>query len=79
MTTPNYQEMSRPELKAYILEHRDDLEAMRTYFYDPTVQWQVMPPMFDEAGQPIEANIRFAEEALRQRIDAEDRKKRQGD
>ena len=24
--------------------------------------------MFDETGQPIEANIRFAEEALRQRI-----------
>lgn len=78
MTQPNYKEMSRPELKAYILEHRDDLEAMRIYFHDPNVKWNVMPPMFDENGQPIEENIRFAEEALRKRIEEEDRRKREG-
>ncbi|MDX2242129.1 MAG: hypothetical protein NW224_15700 [Leptolyngbyaceae cyanobacterium bins.302] len=76
MTQPNYKEMSRPELKAYILEHRDDIEAMRAYFHDPNVKWNRMPPMFDENGQPIEENIRLAEETIR-RLAEEDRKKQQ--
>lgn len=53
MTNPNYEEMSRPDLRAYILEHRGDLEAMRAYFHDPRVQWQVMPPMFEQVGNPL--------------------------
>lgn len=74
MAKPNYEEMSRAELKAYILENRDDLEAMRVLFHDPNVQWQVMPPMYKD-GQPIEENIRFGEEALRKRIEEENRRK----
>lgn len=69
--------MSRPELKAYVLEHRDDLDAIRALFHHPDVagKWVTMPPMFDATGQPIEENIRFCEEALRKKIEEEDRKK----
>lgn len=68
---PNYAEMSRSELKAYVLEYRDDLEAIRALFHHPDVEgkWMTMPPMFDENGQPIEENIRFAGEAFRRRIE----------
>jgi hypothetical protein len=73
---PNFAEMSRPELKAYVLQHRDDLEAIRALFHhlDVAGKWVTMPPMFDATGQPIEENIRFAEAALRKRIE-QDRKK----
>ncbi|XGV99891.1 MAG: hypothetical protein ACAF41_13285 [Leptolyngbya sp. BL-A-14] len=67
----DYAEMSRSELKAYVLEHRDDLEAIRALFHHPDVEgkWIKMPPLVDENGQPIEENIRFAEEAFRKRIE----------
>lgn len=31
MTTPNFQSMTRKELLAYMLEHRDDDEAFRVF------------------------------------------------
>lgn len=73
----NYAEMSRPELKAYVLEHRDDLEAIRALFHHPDVagKWTKMPPLVDENGHPIEENIRFAEEVFRRRMEEDEQKK----
>lgn len=31
MTQPNFEAMSRKQLRAYILEHRDDEQAFRVY------------------------------------------------
>ncbi|UBF26655.1 hypothetical protein K9N68_01185 [Kovacikia minuta CCNUW1] len=75
---PNYSEMSRAELKDYVLEHREDLEAIRALFHHPDVEgkWITMPPMFDENVQPIEENIRLAEEIFRKRIEKDDQEKR---
>ncbi len=66
---PDYRAMSAAELKAYVLQNREDDEAIRAYFHRPNVDWITMPPMFDEAGNPIEENIKFAEETFRQRLD----------
>ena len=72
----NYAEMSRPELKAYVLEHRDDLEAIRALFHHPDVEgkWTTMPPMYKD-GQPIEENIRLAEEMIRRLAEKDEQKK----
>jgi hypothetical protein len=32
---PNYDEMTREELRAYVLEHRDDLAALQALFDRP--------------------------------------------
>ncbi|MDV2998803.1 MAG: hypothetical protein N5P05_000409 [Chroococcopsis gigantea SAG 12.99] len=32
MTTPNYKEMSRKDLKEYLLAHRNDNDAWRAFF-----------------------------------------------
>lgn len=73
---PNFAEMSVPDLRAYVLKHRDDIEAIRALFHHPSLKWKTMPPMFTEDGVPIEENIRTAEEAIRQRavIDKERQK-----
>lgn len=73
---PNFSEMSVPDLRAYVLEHRDDLEAIRTLFHHPSLKWQTMPPLCTSEGIPIEENIRIAEEAIKQRIEAEENGKR---
>lgn len=65
----NFEEMSVPDLRAYVLEHRDDIEAMRALFHHPTLKWQTMPPLCTPEGVPIEESIRIAEEALKQRIE----------
>lgn len=73
---PNFAEMSRSQLKAYVLEHRDDLEAIRALFHHPDVEgkWIKMPPIFDEHGHPIEENIHYAEEILQRRAEEERQK-----
>jgi hypothetical protein len=67
---PNFDEMSKAELKAYVLSHRDDDEALRVLFSrrnppDSEATWY--GPMCTPEGVPIEENIRIAEEAIRQR------------
>ena len=66
---PNFTEMSVSELRAYVLEHREDDEAIRALFHHPSLKWVTMPPMFAEDGQPIEENICQAEETFRQLIE----------
>jgi hypothetical protein len=68
---PNFTEMTVSELRAYVLANRNDDEAIRALFHHPTLKYVTMPPMFTEEGQPIEENIRQAEEAFRQMIEKE--------
>ncbi len=63
---PNFEQMSVPELRAYVLGHRDDMEAIRALFYHPTLKWKTMLPLVTQDGLPIEENIDIAEEAIRQ-------------
>jgi hypothetical protein len=66
---PNFTEMSVSQLRAYVLEHREDDEAIRALFHHPSLKWVTMPPMFSEDGQPIDENIYQAEEMLRQQLE----------
>jgi hypothetical protein len=70
---PNFAQMSTKELRAYVLAHREDIEALEILFSrrTPDSEAIIYPSMFTEDGQPIEENIRIAEEAIKQRIDAE--------
>ncbi|GET35841.1 hypothetical protein MiSe_05870 [Microseira wollei NIES-4236] len=75
---PNFEKMSNAELRTYILSHRDDDEAIRVLFSrrnppDSEATWY--GPMTTPEGEPIEENIRIAEEAIRQRIELSDQKK----
>lgn len=74
---PNFKEMSVPELRAYVLEHRDDMEAIRVLFHHPSLKWTTMPPLVTQDGIPIEENIRIAEAAIRQRSERDREKQRQ--
>lgn len=74
---PNFEEMSRDTLRAYVLEHRNDIEAIRALFHRPSAKRQKMPPMFDENGQIIEENVRLREELLRQRAEEEHQTRRE--
>jgi hypothetical protein len=66
---PNFQQMSKAELKAYVLEHRDDLEAARHLFSrrTPGSENKRYPPLARN-GSLIEENIRIMQEAIQQRI-----------
>jgi transaldolase len=74
---PNFEEMSVPDLRAYVLEHREDIEAIRALFHHPMLKWTTMPSMFTKNGEPIEENIRLAEEAFRQRAERDTEKQRE--
>jgi hypothetical protein len=69
---PNFAQMSTKELRAYVLAHREDIEALETLFSrrTPDSEAIIYPSMFTEDGQPIEENIPIIQEAIRQRIDA---------
>ena len=76
---PNFDEMSRTELKAYVLSHRDDDEAIRVFFgrrNPPDSQATWYGPMCTPEGLPIAENIRIAEEAIKKRVEI-DREKQQ--
>lgn len=67
---PNFNEMSSLELKAYVLSHRDDDEAIRVLFsrrHPPDSEATWYGPMHTPEGVPIEENIKIAEEAIRKR------------
>ncbi|NHC36903.1 DUF6887 family protein [Scytonema millei] len=64
MNKPDFGSLNRTELKRYVLEHRDDLEAMREFFVnrsDPN--GKVYPFTLDEEGQ------REGFEALRRKVE----------
>lgn len=64
----NFEKMNTPDLRAYVLENRDDLEAMRILFSRRTPDSKSYPPLYKD-GMPIEENIRIMEEAIKQRIE----------
>lgn len=77
---PNFDEMSKAELKAYILSHRDDDDAICVLFNrrnppDSDATWYGL--MHTPEGMPIEENIRIAEEAIRQRAERDREKELQ--
>jgi len=64
---PNYDKMSWAELRAYVLEHRDDLDAIEALFNrrspDSEATWYNFP--YTEEGQ------RQMEEVFRRKINGE--------
>ena len=73
---PNYEAMSKAELKAYVLEHRDDIEAIRLLFQiRDGVEVKRYLPVCTEEGTPIEENIRIMEQAIREKIEQENQQK----
>jgi hypothetical protein len=67
---PNFAEMSTKELRAYVLAHREDVEALEVLFSrrTPDSEAIIYPSMFTEDGKPIQDNKRIIEEAIAQRI-----------
>jgi hypothetical protein len=65
----DFSQMPTPELRAYVLRNRDDLEALDNLVSrrtpDSEATWY--GPMATEDGVPIEENIRLAEEAIQER------------
>lgn len=74
---PNFNEMSVPELRKYVLTHRDDMEAIRALFHHPSLKYKEMPPLVTGDGMPIAENIRFAEEEIKKRVEREEKKQKQ--
>jgi vacuolar-type H+-ATPase subunit I/STV1 len=66
---PNFNEMTVPELRKYVLAHRDDMEAIRALFHHPSLRYQEMPPLVTEDGMPSAENLRLAEEAIKKRAE----------
>lgn len=66
----NFEKMSTKELAAYVLKHRNDLEAIDILVSrrspDQEATWY--KPMITSDGEPIEENIIIAEQAIHQRI-----------
>ena len=62
MTKPNFNQMSRADLKAYVLTHRDDEEAFRAFITKPVARSKPYPAPLDEES------IRIGQEAILQKI-----------
>ena len=61
---PNYKTMSKAELKRYVLDHREDMEAIREMFiYRSDPNGKVYPFAWDEEEQ------QEGFEALRRRVE----------
>ncbi len=73
---PNYEAMSKAELRTYVLQHREDLEAIRLLFQIPDgVEVKRYPSVCTDEGIPIEENILIMEQAIREKIEQENQKK----
>ncbi|MBW4621004.1 MAG: hypothetical protein KME17_16800 [Cyanosarcina radialis HA8281-LM2] len=62
MTKPNFEQMTRAELLAYLKEHRDDNEVWGIYLDRRNPNAKKYPPPLDEEG------MRIMEEAFRQKL-----------
>jgi hypothetical protein len=72
---PNYEAMNKKQLRAYVLEHREDIEAIRQLFQiKDSEEVKRYPPVCNEEGKPIEENIRIMEQAIRTKIEQDDQK-----
>ncbi len=71
---PDYEAMNKAELKAYVLEHREDIEAIRLLFQiQDDVDIKKYPPVCTEEGIPIEENINIMKRAIEEKIEQENR------
>lgn len=76
---PNFDKMSKAELKAYVLAHREDDEAIRALFSrrnPPDTEATWYGPLATKDGVPIEESVRLSEEAIKQRIEQIEKKKK---
>ena len=78
---PNFAQMSRSELKAYVRRNRDDLEALDILVSrrtpDSEATWYA--PMVTAEGVPIEENIQLGEQAIQERIRTDTERKTEQD
>ncbi|OBQ36224.1 MAG: hypothetical protein AN485_11935 [Anabaena sp. MDT14b] len=78
---PNFAQMSRSELKAYVRRNRDDLEALDILVSrrtpDSEATWYA--PMVTAEGVPIEENVRLGEQAIQERIRTDTERKTEQD
>ena len=76
---PDFAKMPRSELTAYVLSHREDMEALEALVNrrtpDSEATWYPAP--CTPEGEPIEENIRIMEEAIRGRIEEIERRKQE--
>ncbi|MGH2412748.1 MAG: DUF6887 family protein [Microcystaceae cyanobacterium] len=75
---PNFEEMTNKELIVYALAHREEVEPLRVLYSRRTPDSEAIwyGPMATQEGIPIEENIRIAEEAIRQRIEQKNKRKK---
>lgn len=68
---PNFKKMSKKELTAYVLENREDMEALDALVdrRTPDSEATIYPAMFTEDGVPIKGNIDIGKEAIAQRVE----------
>ncbi|MBV8882746.1 MAG: hypothetical protein JO235_01915 [Chroococcidiopsidaceae cyanobacterium CP_BM_RX_35] len=59
---PNFDQMTRSELRQYLVAHRNDESAWEAYFKKPARRSKPYPAPLDEKG------IRVMEEAFRQKF-----------
>ncbi len=62
--------LSRRGVRAYVLDYREDIEALEVFFSrrTPDSEAIIYPSMFTKDGKPIEENRRIIEEAIAQKI-----------
>ncbi|MDY6803142.1 MAG: hypothetical protein SXA11_04960 [Cyanobacteriota bacterium] len=67
---PNFDRMTTKELTAYLLSHRDDVEAVSALVSrrTPDDRATIYPAPCTPDGVPIEENIKIMERAIRERI-----------
>ncbi|MDF0554159.1 hypothetical protein [Kamptonema sp. UHCC 0994] len=75
---PNFEKMSNKELTAYVLENREDMEALDTLVdrRTPDSEATIYPTMFTEDGVPIKRNIDIGKEAIAQRVEQVNQKQK---
>jgi len=73
---PNFAQMSRSELKAYVRRHPNDWEALGILVSrrSPDLEATWYAPMVTAEGVPIEENVQLAEEAIQERVTLEGEK-----
>ena len=63
---PNFDKMSKPELRAYVLAHRDDLQALDALYNrrtpDSEAVWFQVPQSLEEETQQFELFQRLIRE-----------------
>ncbi len=66
---PNYEAMTKSELRKYVLNHKDDMEAIRLLFKAPNEsQIHRYPSICTEDGETIPENLQIMEQAIKNKL-----------